>query len=109
MAYRHLHGIGVPKSCQAAVLYYNQPAEKVVNMVQVPGLSPNVEKVRLTTDEENGASARREREVAARALGMMVAVALINTTVVEVVVLEHLQQADFGPMNQPTDRMVEMG
>lgn len=63
MAYRHLHGIGVPKSCQAAVLYYNMPAEKVVNLVQVPGLSPNVEKVRLTADEENGASARRERDV----------------------------------------------
>jgi hypothetical protein len=28
-----LGGIGVPKSCQAAVLYYNQPAEKVVNLV----------------------------------------------------------------------------
>jgi SEL1 protein len=53
----------VPKSCQAAVLYYNQPAEKVVDLVQVPGLSPNVEKVRLTTDEEGGASARRERDV----------------------------------------------
>ena len=30
MGYRHLMGHAVPKSCQAAVLYYHPPAERVV-------------------------------------------------------------------------------
>ena len=45
------------------MLYYNPAAERVVGAVAVPGLSPNVEKVRLTADDEGGAGAQRERDV----------------------------------------------
>jgi SEL1 protein len=49
LAHRHARGVGVPKSCRAAALYYNPAAEKVVESVDaaVPGISPSVEKHRL--------------------------------------------------------------
>jgi SEL1 protein len=45
------------------VLYYNPAAQAVVATVAVPGLSPNVEKVRLTADDEGAIGAQRERDV----------------------------------------------
>ena len=63
MGYRHLMGLGVPKSCQASVLYYNAPAERVIAGVRIPGLSPQVEKIRLSTEDAPGASVKRERDV----------------------------------------------
>ena len=49
LAHRHARGVGVPKSCRAAALYYNPAAENVVESVDaaVPGISPSVEKHRL--------------------------------------------------------------
>ena len=63
MAHRHLYGVGVPKSCRAAVLYYEPAADKVVTSVRFPGGAPNIEKVRLTAETEGGANSRRERDV----------------------------------------------
>ena len=41
MGYRHMHGLGVPRSCHAAVLYYNPEAEAVVAAGRRPqGLQP---------------------------------------------------------------------
>ena len=35
LGYRHLHGIGVPKSCQDSVSYYTRVADKAVAELQV--------------------------------------------------------------------------
>ena len=39
---RHMYGIDVPKSCQAALLYYNPVAERVVEAARAPGQLPPV-------------------------------------------------------------------
>ena len=33
MGYRHLHGLGTPKSCATAALYYEPPASKLIDVV----------------------------------------------------------------------------
>lgn len=53
LGHRHMFGLGVPKSCQAAVLYYHPAAEAVVQLVRAPGGFPQVERVRLTSDQYN--------------------------------------------------------
>lgn len=41
MGYRHMHGLGVPQSCEAAALYYNPVAEAVIEAHRDPrGLAP---------------------------------------------------------------------
>ena len=47
LGYRHAHGLGVPKSCQAAVLYYQPVAEEVVGLARMPNSLPHV-RTRLT-------------------------------------------------------------
>ena len=42
LGYRHMHGLGVPKSCQAAVLYYQPVAEQVVELARLPNALPQV-------------------------------------------------------------------
>ena len=42
---RHMYGIDVPKSCQAALLYYNPVAERVVEAARAPGQLPPVSTV----------------------------------------------------------------
>lgn len=42
LGYRHMHGLGVPRSCQAAVLYYNPVAEQVVERARYPQSLPQV-------------------------------------------------------------------
>jgi hypothetical protein len=42
LGYRHMHGLGVPKSCQAAVLYYQPVAEQVVDLARLPNALPMV-------------------------------------------------------------------
>jgi hypothetical protein len=42
LGYRHMHGLGVPKSCQTAVLYYQPVAEQVVDLARKPGSLPYV-------------------------------------------------------------------
>ena len=42
LGYRHMYGTDVPKSCQAAVLYYHPVAEQVVEQAAVPGALPQV-------------------------------------------------------------------
>ena len=37
-----MHGRGVPRSCQAAVLYYNPVAEQVVELARYPRSIPQV-------------------------------------------------------------------
>ena len=66
MGYRHLHGLGTPKSCATAALYYEAPASKLIDVVRDPtaGPTPNVEKTRLTPDTEGGDGGQaRERDV----------------------------------------------
>jgi SEL1 protein len=49
LGYRHLYGYGVPKSCQTAAYYYQQAAEMVKHEFE-DGMTPLIEKVRLTDD-----------------------------------------------------------
>ena len=42
LGYRHMHGLGVPKSCTSAVLYYQPVAEQVVELARKPGSLPYV-------------------------------------------------------------------
>lgn len=66
MGYRHLHGLGVPKSCATAALYYEAPASRLIQVVRDPaaGPMPTVEKTRLTPDTEGGdGGTARERDV----------------------------------------------
>ena len=37
LGYRHMKGLGVPKSCESAALYYIAAADQVVSAVQHPG------------------------------------------------------------------------
>lgn len=48
LAYRHLHGLGVPKSCQTAALYYAPVAEKVLDMAKLPESLPSSRSFRLS-------------------------------------------------------------
>lgn len=42
LGYRHMHGVDVPQSCQAGLLYYHPVAEQVVQEAQYPGRLPQV-------------------------------------------------------------------
>ena len=42
LGYRHMQGLGVPRSCQTAVLYYQPVAEEVVELAQTPDSLPFV-------------------------------------------------------------------
>ena len=55
LGYRHLHGIGVPKSCQDSVSYYTRVADKAVAALQGrEGASTFVEKRRLSDVADQG-------------------------------------------------------
>lgn len=47
LGYRHMYGLGVPRSCQAAVLYYNPVAEEVIEDARHPDGLPQVPSVLL--------------------------------------------------------------
>jgi SEL1 protein len=47
LGYRHMYGLGVPRSCQAAVLYYNPVAEQVIELARHPGALPQVRITRV--------------------------------------------------------------
>ena len=42
LGYRHMQGLGVPRSCQTAVLYYQPVAEQVVELARTPNSLPYV-------------------------------------------------------------------
>lgn len=42
LGYRHAHGLGVPKSCEAAVLYYHPVAEETIALAARPNSLPLV-------------------------------------------------------------------
>jgi len=42
LGYRHMQGLGVPRSCQTAVLYYQPVAEEVVELARAPDSLPFV-------------------------------------------------------------------
>lgn len=48
LGYRHLHGIGVPRSCQTAALYYLPAAEQVLEMAKVRDGLPSQRAMRLS-------------------------------------------------------------
>ena len=54
LGYRHMHGLGVQKSCQAAVLYYQAAAERVVELAKTPHNFPRVRDVTHLLDKKTG-------------------------------------------------------
>ncbi|CAL8462358.1 g1891 [Coccomyxa elongata] len=63
LGYRHMHGLGVPKSCQTAVLYYQPVAEHVVELAHQPGSLPYVERMRLSAGASWRGHPTREQQV----------------------------------------------
>jgi hypothetical protein len=63
LGYRHMHGLGVPKSCAAAVLYYIPPAERVIERARGPTPFPGVERIRLSVDHDSSYNPGREQEM----------------------------------------------
>mmetsp|Transcript_12326 Transcript_12326/g.26616 ORF Transcript_12326/g.26616 Transcript_12326/m.26616 type:complete len:777 (-) Transcript_12326:145-2475(-) len=63
LGYRHMHGIGVPKSCWTAASYYQPVAEKTADLSTKPGTLPQVERIRLYIQSSQGLKADRHREV----------------------------------------------
>ncbi|KAL4530008.1 hypothetical protein Ndes2526B_g04771 [Nannochloris sp. 'desiccata'] len=47
LGYRFLYGLGVPKSCQTAALYYVPVAERVLEMAKLPDSLPQIKNFRL--------------------------------------------------------------
>ncbi|EIE24098.1 HCP-like protein [Coccomyxa subellipsoidea C-169] len=63
LGYRHMHGLGVPKSCQTAVLYYQPVAEQVVELARQPASLPYVERMRLSAGASWRGHPTREQQV----------------------------------------------
>uniref|UniRef100_A0A061QSM2 SEL1 protein n=1 Tax=Tetraselmis sp. GSL018 TaxID=582737 RepID=A0A061QSM2_9CHLO len=63
MGYRHSVGLGVPKSCAAAVLYYNSAAEDVISSAREHSGFPQAERLRLSHKAISGLHRRREHDV----------------------------------------------
>ncbi|KAK9906721.1 hypothetical protein WJX75_006842 [Coccomyxa subellipsoidea] len=63
LGYRHMHGLGVPRSCQTAVLYYQPVAEQVVELARQPGSLPYVERMRLSAGASWRGHPTREQQV----------------------------------------------
>jgi SEL1 protein len=59
MGYRHMHGVGVPKNCQAAVEYYKPAVDVVVHDVQQFRAPPMMERYSLAPE----GSKRRPEEL----------------------------------------------
>lgn len=66
MGFRHSLGLGVPKDCQAAVVYYELAANQAADLIEDQGLAPLNERERLSLDRKahgyTGRSARGEDE-----------------------------------------------
>ena len=55
LGHRHLFGLGVPKSCQSAALFYDPPASRVSDLIAAsigPSTGSAFEKTRLSTETE---------------------------------------------------------
>lgn len=63
LGFRHMHGLGVPKSCATAVLYYSEPAKSVVERSAVPGNVKRVERFRIDTGDGRKMVDRQEEVV----------------------------------------------
>ncbi|KAL6764024.1 hypothetical protein V8C86DRAFT_2480771 [Haematococcus lacustris] len=65
LGYRHLHGLGVPKSCWTAAAYYTPVVEQVADLSVQPGGSnlPYVERIRLSVLFSQSHKVDRQREV----------------------------------------------
>ncbi|GAB4822328.1 hypothetical protein N2152v2_009374 [Parachlorella kessleri] len=63
LGYRHLEGLGVPKSCQAAVLYYAPVAERVLEMAREREGLPQVRQLRLSHKTAHARQRSTEQEV----------------------------------------------
>lgn len=64
LGYRHLHGYGVPRSCEAAIRYYTKVAEHVVSDLANEDVSPVVvEKARLSKEEKHSQTPEEEADV----------------------------------------------
>ncbi|KAK9842763.1 hypothetical protein WJX74_002011 [Apatococcus lobatus] len=62
MGYRHAHGLGVPQSCEAAVLYYHPVAEETIALAAVPNSLPLVERERGRLTQRSVHQQRQTRE-----------------------------------------------
>mmetsp|Transcript_14536 Transcript_14536/g.43932 ORF Transcript_14536/g.43932 Transcript_14536/m.43932 type:complete len:758 (-) Transcript_14536:985-3258(-) len=63
LGHRHAHGVGVPRSCQAAVLYYQPVAERAVELARHPSSLPEVPKLRLSARAAGGWRPSTEQDV----------------------------------------------
>eukprot|EP01047_Picozoa_sp_COSAG01_P021570 COSAG01_NODE_1255_length_11040_cov_67.549584_9_plen_385_part_00 len=63
LGYKHMHGIGVPKSCDTAFSYYNPAAEKVIAEAQKPEGMSRFERVRLSEVGEERSGGREDEEI----------------------------------------------
>jgi len=63
LGFRHMHGLGVPKSCATAVLYYSEPAMSVAERSAVPGNVKRVERFRIDTGDSRKMAGRQEEVV----------------------------------------------
>ncbi|KAK3273346.1 hypothetical protein CYMTET_18412 [Cymbomonas tetramitiformis] len=63
LGYRHMYGFSVPKSCQAAVMYYSQAAQDVISSARGHGNHPSIEKIRLSIDHDSNYNPGREQDM----------------------------------------------
>lgn len=54
LGYRHANGLGVPKSCHTAILYYQPAAEHVIALTRNPHSLPVIERTRLSARPTGG-------------------------------------------------------
>ena len=59
LGFKHMHGLGVPKSCWSAVSYYQPVAEKVVDLSVVPDALPSIERLKLS--KQNAGTLKSDR------------------------------------------------
>eukprot|EP00163_Fabomonas_tropica_P009049 TRINITY_DN18837_c0_g1_i1.p1 TRINITY_DN18837_c0_g1~~TRINITY_DN18837_c0_g1_i1.p1 ORF type:complete len:676 (-),score=176.02 TRINITY_DN18837_c0_g1_i1:229-2256(-) len=53
LGFNYMHGYGVTKSCNTAINHYSSVADKVVKSIQEPGVSPVVDKTRLSEEADS--------------------------------------------------------
>jgi len=53
LGFRHSIGLGVPKDCNAAVLYFELAANKAVDMIEMEGVAPLNERERLSLEKKS--------------------------------------------------------
>lgn len=63
LGYRHLHGLSAPKSCEAAVAYYQEVAEEVVAQSIKSPINVVIEKARLADERARSVAPEEDEDV----------------------------------------------